>query len=148
MKRLLLALLLVLLAVVTVPQLREEAAPHFRSGASWAGERLEGPLSPALKPIREIQTETEMSRVLNLLMQRRNRGEPPITTEELRDFMIRMDVDSTATDQWGGSYSIIQTQDSLFLRSPGADITAGTDDDMVIGIRYPAPDRRRRRAPR
>lgn len=144
MKRLLLALLVVLLLILTFPELREEARPHFEVGTAWAREQLDGPLSPALKPYRSIQTETEMSRVLNLLTGRRNRGRPPIGTAELPEFMRSMDLDSTATDAWGSSYWIVQSRDSLHLHSAGADLVRDTEDDMAIGIRYPEPDRRRR----
>lgn len=145
MKRLLLFLLLILLLILTFPDLRERARPHFDTGTTWAMEQLEGPLSPALRPYRSMQTETEMARVLNLLTGRRNRGQPPITTDELPGFMRSMDLDSSATDAWGSSYWITQTADSLFLHSAGGDLMRQTEDDLVEAIRYRAPDRGRRR---
>ena len=144
MKRLLLAALLLVLLTLSIPALRERAMPKYRATGTWVWDRVEGPLSPALTPWRRMQTQAEMGRVVNLLIGWRNRGFPPPQTEDLPQFMLRASLDSTATDEWGSPYNLKLEPDSVFLQSYGPDRQLGTEDDIVVAIRYASPYRLRR----
>ena len=144
MKRLFLALLMVLFLSLAVPQLRERSMPKYREAAAWIWVRIEGPLAPALDPWREMRTRSEMAWVVRELLLWRNRGFPPPSSDEIAYFMERSGMDPTGTDEWGSSYHFQIRPDSVFLRSPGPDLTLETDDDLVLGLRYRSPYRFRR----
>lgn len=144
MKRLLLAILLVVLLSVSVPALRSRAMPRYRALGSWIWGYLEGPVSPAFNPWRRMETKAEMAKIANQLIVLRNRGFPPPENEQLPEFVVRATDDSTATDAWGSSYDIRAGADSVYLRSPGADVEVGTEDDLIVALRFPSPYRRGR----
>ena len=141
MSRLFLAILLVVLLSISVPQLRERAMPKYRAFGDWAWVHLEGPLTPALTPLRRTKTQTEMSQVINRAVNWRNRGFPPPETADLPEFMRAAGLDSTATDEWGLRYQVEIRPDSIYLRSGAQDRTLNTEDDMVVALRYPSPYR-------
>ena len=143
MKRLMLAVLLVVFLSMAVPPLRERAMPKYRAAGGWVWGVLDGPLSPVITPWRRIQTKSEMSRIATLLITSRNRGFPPPTTQELPQFMLRGSLDSTATDHWGSPYVVGTKPDTVYIRSAGPDLQYDTEDDILAPVRYPSPSRRR-----
>lgn len=142
MKRLLVAAMLLILLSLTVPALRTRAMPKYRALGTWVWGVIDGPLSPILNPYRRLKTQSEMAEVVRELVDRRNRGLPPPTEAELKDFMAREALDSTATDVWGTLYHIEARPDSVYLRSAGPDTELGTEDDLLEVLRYRSYGRR------
>ncbi|HUG40738.1 MAG TPA: hypothetical protein VMM12_09640 [Longimicrobiales bacterium] len=142
MIRLFLAILLILLLSVSVPPLRSRAMPKYRALGSWVWGYLEGPVSPAFNPWRRMKTRAEMAKIANQLIVLRNRGYPPPTQADLPAFVFRAAEDSTATDAWGSPYQIEIGRDSIYLRSWGADLEPGTEDDILLGVRFESRQRR------
>lgn len=143
MKRIFLAILLLVLAVLLIPALRERAQPGIDASRTWMGEKLEGPMSPILTPYRTLRTQTRMGEAGRLLVRDRNRGRRPPTPEEFPDYLTRNNVE--LLDYWGAPLIIEQEPDSLAIISPGPDLEYRTDDDVVTKIRYAAPQYRFRR---
>lgn len=143
MKRLILAVLMVTLAMLLIPSLRQRAQPRIDASQEWLGEKLEGPLGPALKPYRTLRTQTRMGEVTRVLIRDRNRGIPaPLPG----DFMSYMQGKRLEThDFWGQPLIMEQEPDSLAVISAGADLEYHSDDDVVEKIRYDAPGYWRRR---
>lgn len=147
MKRLFLAVLLVVFLSLSIPPLRERAVPMYADGWGWVWERAEGPLAPALTPWRRMRTEAEMASVMNLFVGKRNRGEQPPDPATLPRVMERADLDPTATDYWGNPYLLEIRPDSIYLRSAAQDLQMNTPDDIVLALGYRnsfGPGRRRR----
>lgn len=143
MKRLFLAVLLMILAVLLIPSLRERAQPRIDASRIWLGERLEGPMGPALTPYRTLRTQTRMGEVVRLLIQDRNKGRTPPVPEEFNSYMIRRNLERT--DFWGVPLIMVQEPDSLAVISAGADMQYHSDDDIINKIRYAAPTYRQLR---
>lgn len=141
MKRLFLASLMVLFLSVAIPELRARSVPKYRAAGVWVWGHLQGPLKPVLDPWREMQTRSEMARVVRELILWRNRGFPPPRSEELPYFMERTNLDPSGTDDWGSRYHLRIRPDSVFLHSPGPDRILDSDDDLVVGLRYASPYR-------
>ncbi|MFP4623433.1 MAG: hypothetical protein ACOC3J_02355 [Gemmatimonadota bacterium] len=143
MKRIILGFLLLGLAVLLVPGLRERAQPHIDPGRQWLGQKLEGPLAPVLTPYRTLKTETRMAEAASLLIRNRNRGQDAPAPAAFRDYLMRHEVDPF--DGWGAPLLIEQEPDSLAIISAGPDLEYRTEDDIVTRIRYRAPTQRVRR---
>lgn len=142
MRRLFLAVVLLVLAVLLIPPVRHRAQPRIDQFRTWAGERLEGPLSPVLTPYRNIRARSEIGRVVTDLVAIRNRGLPPPRASEFRDFMLNRGLSETGNDPWGSPYVLVQEPDSLGIRSAGADLSYETDDDIIVKVRFPTRPRR------
>lgn len=148
MKRLLLGVLLVGLAILLIPSLRMRMQPGIDRFREAAGERLEGPMSPLLNPYRTMATRSEMSRITNRLVQMRNMGFPRPAPDDFQAFVRQRVEGEDGLDRWGSPYIILPTSDSVTVVSPGPDLTYGSDDDVTAAIRYRAPQRGVRRRPR
>ncbi len=140
MKRLILAFLLVALATVTIPGLRQRVQPEIDATRVWLGERLEGPLSPILTPYRAVRTETRMAEAASVLVRNRNLGSPAPNPADFRQLLENQDVDPL--DAWGAPLVMHQEPDSVAIISAGPDMTYDTEDDLTTRIRYKAPKRR------
>lgn len=137
MKRLVLAVLLVTLATLLIPSLRQRAQPRIDASREWLGEKLEGPMGPALTPYRTLRTQTRMGEVTRLLIQDRNRGIPAPLPGDFNDYMKRRGLETH--DFWGVPLIMEQEPDSLAVISAGRDLEYHSDDDIVEKIRYDAP---------
>lgn len=144
-KRLFLMALLLTLAVLLTPSLRERAQPRIDIFREAAGERLEGPMAPVLTPYRELKTRSEMARLVSELVSDRNVGRTRPAPDEFQEFVRRRLGGEYGLDHWGSPYIIYPDPDSLAVISPGPDLEYHTDDDLVEKIRYAAPPRRYRR---
>jgi hypothetical protein len=148
MKQLVLGILILLLATLAIPPLRERTAPHYDRFGHWVAEKLEGPLSPVLNPWRRLRSQSEMGEAVRELVQHRNQGfirpQPDAFTEYLQTQVEGED----GLDYWGSPYILIPQADSVSIVSAGPDLEYETEDDIVATIRYgtPAymPGRRRR----
>lgn len=136
MKRLFVAVVLLVLLSLTIPSLKERAMPKYRAAGAWIWDVVDGPLTPALTPYRRLETQSEMAEVKRALINRRNKGLPPPSQPELPAFMYGAGLDSTGTDKWGTEYYLMFQPDSIYLRSAGPDMEHQTDDDIVEAIRY------------
>jgi hypothetical protein len=144
MKRIFLAVLLVVVAVFLIPGLRSRAQPGIDRFQEVAGERLEGPISPVLNPYRRLRTRTEISRIMTELIKARNLGYRRPEPADLGPFILqRLDAEHER-DYWGSPYIAVPRQDSLAVVSPGPDREYFTDDDIELEIRYGAPPRANR----
>lgn len=144
MRRLLLALLLVLAAGLLIPPLRQPIQPEIDRFREATGQALEGPLSPILTPYRTVKTRTEISGITSELVGERNFGVPRPAPTEFQEFIRRHVADEDGLDYWGSPYILSLTPDSLGVVSAGADLEYSTEDDIVVMMRYAAPRRRRR----
>lgn len=147
MRRLLLAFLLLTLATVTIPPLRQRADPHLERFGEFLGDKLEGPLAPILNPYRRLKSESEMGEAVRELIQDRNRGMVRPRPDGFREYMQREIEGEDGLDAWGSPYILAPSEDSVAIVSPGPDREYHTDDDVVAKIRYgrPAYMPRRRR---
>lgn len=140
MKRILLAFLLLGLAILTIPALRQRAQPRIDQGREWLGQKLEGPMSPILTPYRSLKTEERMAEAVRHLIRDRNRGTDAPTPDALPAYLTRHDIEPV--DGWGAPILLRQEPDSLALLSAGPDLEYDTEDDIIAKIRYRAPSAR------
>jgi hypothetical protein len=138
MKRLFLAFLLLVGAVLTIPPLRQRAQPRIDAVRETAGQKLEGPMSPVLTPYRRVKTKAEMSKAVTELIADRNRGYPAPAPNEFGEYLVRkLGAEEATLDAWGSPYIIAPDPDSLEIISAGPDLQYRTDDDLQVKIRYP-----------
>lgn len=134
MKRIVLALLMVGLATLLIPDLRERAEPRIHESRVWLGGHLEGPLTPVLTPYWKLQTQTRIDKAIPALIRDRNQGRPAPLPGEFEDYLERHGFE--AKDSWGSPLVLEQEPDSVAVRSPGPDMDYFTEDDIVRKIRY------------
>lgn len=139
MKRIFLALLILALATLTIPPLRERAQPHLDRAAEFMGENLEGPLSPVLNPYRRLRSESEMGKAVRELIQDRNSGYLRPDPDDFPAYMQREIEDEDGLDAWGTPYRLMPERDSVAIVSAGPDREYATEDDLVVKIRFAAP---------
>jgi hypothetical protein len=143
MKRLLLAGLLLWGATLIFPELGEGVQLRAVELWEWTGDRLEGPASPITNRYRRVQAENQLSKISRQLVLRRNQGQRPPSEEELAGFLIQHDISPDGLDPWGVAFRIVQEPDSVAVMSAGPDLTFGTEDDMVLRLRFRDHSRRR-----
>lgn len=139
MSRAVLAVLLLGLAVLLIPGLRQRAQPRIDETREWLGQKLEGPMSPVLTPFRTVETTTRIDQAVRLLIRERNRGSHPPQPDDFSSFLRRRG--ARYQDGWGAPLIIIQEPDSIIVMSAGEDREYRTPDDLVRKIRYRAPRR-------
>ncbi len=139
MKRIFLAFLLLGLAVLLIPGLRQRAQPRIDVTRLWLGEKLEGPMSPVLTPYRILTTQSRQAQVAASLLRDRNRGYGVPQPEGFEAYLNGHGM--KAADAWGNPLILRQEPDSLAVVSTGPDLKYETDDDVVTKIRYRAPRR-------
>lgn len=142
-KRIFLAILVAVLAVLLIPELRLRFQPEIEASRAWLGEKLEGPMSPVLTPYRTIQTQSTMSDATRELVRDRNRGKDRPRPIGFNQYMLNRGIKTV--DEWGTPLMLDPTRDSVTVRSAGPDLQFWTEDDVAEQIRYPEPPRRRRR---
>jgi len=136
MRQLLLALLLVSLAILTIPPLREKAEPELERAGAYL---VNGPLSPLVNPVRRVGTQTEIGDILSELVRDRNNGYLPPAPDELSVYIHRRVEGADGVDGWGTPYTLVQEDDSVAVVSAGPDREFDTDDDVVEKIRFGIP---------
>lgn len=135
--KILLGLLVIVLIVMTVPQLRVRVDPLLdRAGESFS-EALHGPLSPIVNPYRRLKSESEMGKAVRELIRDRNMGYLRPQPDDFRAYMQREVEGEDGLDAWGTPYIILPTADSLAIVSAGPDLQYDTEDDLVEKIRFP-----------
>lgn len=144
-KRIALVLLVVVLAVLSIPPLRRPLQPRLDRFSEFLGQKLEGPMSPVLNPYRKLKTESEMGKVVRELIRDRNMGFPRPNPDELTAYMQREVDGEDGLDGWGSPYLLLPEPDSVAILSAGPDIEYQTDDDIMVKVRYAAPPPRWRR---
>lgn len=143
MSRIILAFLLLALAVLLTPPLREKVQPEIDAGREWLGAKLEGPLSPVLNRYRTLKTQSAIEESIRNLVRNRNIGQAAPDPGDFAAYLTRRDL--SPTDAWGIPLLLEQETDSLAIISAGPDLIFWTEDDLVEKIRYPAPRRSRSR---
>jgi hypothetical protein len=136
MRRLLLALLLVVLAILTIPPLRQQAEPELERAGSYM---VNGPLSPVVNPFRRAGTQSEIGDVIRELLQDRNNGYLPPPQDEFQVYIQRRVEGGDGIDGWGTPYTLVADGDSVGVVSAGPDREFDTDDDIVVKIRFATP---------
>lgn len=139
MRQLLIAFLLLTLATVTIPPLRQRADPHLERFGEFLGEKLEGPLSPVLNPYRRLKSQSEMGEAVRELIQDRNQGMIRPRPDDFQEYIQREVDGEDGLDGWGSPYILVPSQDSVGILSPGPDREYHTEDDVVVKIRYGRP---------
>ena len=81
-RQLLTAFVLVWLAQLVFPGLKERAEPRIEESREWLGQKLEGPLAPVLDPYRILKTQERMGEAVRVLVRDRNRGRTPPSPRE------------------------------------------------------------------
>lgn len=140
MSRIFLAFLLLTLAVLLIPSLRQRAQPQIDESRLWLGEKLEGPMSPVLTPYRTLTTESRIAQAAASLIRDRNVGSRAPLPDEFEAYLRRREM--KATDGWGMPLMLRQESDSVAVISPGPDLLYETEDDILSKIRFRAPARR------
>lgn len=142
MTRLILAFLILILVVLTIPSLRQRAEPRIEEGRLWLGAHLEGPMTPVLTPYRRMKTQSYIDAVTVRLIRDRNIGSPAPAAPDFREYLLRHKLEPL--DGWGAPLVLEQRRDSLSIISPGPDMVYDTDDDIRNTIRYRDRGRTRR----
>lgn len=137
--RIFLGILVIVLIVMTVPQLRVRVDPWLDRTADAFSEALHGPLSPLVNPYRRLKSESEMSEAVRELVRDRNMGYVRPQPDEFRAYMQREIEGEDGLDAWGTPYIIRPTTDSLAIISAGPDLEYDTEDDLVEKMRFAAP---------
>lgn len=127
-----LGLLVLVLAVLTIPSLRQRAQPQL----DRMGEKLEGPLSPVLTPYRQLRTEGEIGKIVRELVRDRNMGVLRPMPDEFGDYIRLQLEDEDGLDAWGSPYIMLPEPDSMAIVSAGPDLDYQTEDDVTVKIRY------------
>lgn len=135
MKRLVLAVLLLILITLSVPPLRERADPHIAVAGSWTAERLAGPLSPVTNWYKGIRAEADLEKAARLMVGQRNQGMRLPEPARFGEFLNRNDIAAGGIDPWGTPYLMVHEADSVALVSAGPDGRYDTDDDLAT--RFP-----------
>lgn len=143
-KKIFLGILILGLAIVTIPPVRDRVQPHLDRMSSFMGQKLEGPLSPILNPYRRLRSQSEMGEIVPYLIRDRNAGNYRPSPDEFRSYFQRNVEGEDGLDYWGTPYILVPDPDSLAIVSAGPDLEYQTPDDEVIKIRYAAPAQHRR----
>ncbi|MDX1673465.1 MAG: hypothetical protein R3314_01590 [Longimicrobiales bacterium] len=138
-KRIFLGVLVLGLAILTIPPLRVRADPYLERMGETMHWLLEGPLSPMLNPYRRLKTQSEMGEAVRELIRDRNAGFVRPEPDEFRQFMQRELEGEDGLDGWGTPYIMVPQQDSMFIVSAGPDHEFDTEDDIVERLRFGAP---------
>lgn len=133
------AFLLLTLAVLLIPSLRQRAQPRIDESRLWLGENLEGPMSPVLTPYRKFNTQSRIARAAASLIRDRNRGYVIPRPDAFEAYLDGRGMKTT--DAWGMPLILRQEPDSLAVVSPGPDLLYETEDDLLSKFRYKAPKR-------
>jgi hypothetical protein len=144
MKRMILAVLLLLLVVLSVPPLRERADPYVAVAGGWTAERMAGPLSPVSNWYKRIRAEAELDKAARLMVGQRNQGVRLPAPEGVSEFLHRNEIAVQGLDPWGTPYLMVQEADSVALISAGPDGRYETQDDLVARFPQRRPGATRR----
>jgi hypothetical protein len=139
MKRIVMAVLLLVLVTLLFPPLRERADPHMAAAGAWTAERLEGPLSPVTNWYKSIRAEAELGKAARLMVGQRNQGMRLPDPERFQEFLNRHDIATDGLDPWGTPYLMVQEADSIALVSAGPDRRYETDDDLAARFPHRSP---------
>ncbi len=135
-KRLILAFLALWVLILVVPGFRERAQPRLQEAGAWTWARMEGPLSPVTDRYRRVQAESDLSEMSRLMTIARNEGRRPPEQRDFAEFLKRHEIAPEGLDPWGTPYLIQQEADSVALTSAGPDLQYGTNDDLVVRVRF------------
>lgn len=144
-RRIFLGVLVLGLAVLTIPPLRRPAQPHLDRFREFLGEQLEGPLSPVVNPYRKLDSEATIGKVVRELVRDRNMGYERPAPDDFVAYVQREVEGEDGLDAWGVPYLLFPDPDSLAIISAGPDRSYHTEDDIVVKMRYAAPPPRWRR---
>lgn len=117
MSKLLGILLLLIGAVVLVPQLRARAMPHVQ---------------PALNPFYEWSARNRVNEIVEILHEEETLGRNIPTPADFSGFVARREFQKDAAqDPWGTPFYLRVTRKAYFVGSAGRDRVPNTPDDIV-----------------
>ncbi len=117
MSKLLGFLLLLIGAVVLVPQLRARAMPYVQ---------------PALNPFYEWSARNRVNDIVQILHEEETLGRPIPNPASFAAFVARRDFQKDAAhDPWGTPFYLRVTRKAYFVGSAGRDRIPNTPDDIV-----------------
>jgi hypothetical protein len=117
MSKLLGFLLLLIGAVVLVPQLRARAMPHVQ---------------PALNPFYEWSARNRVNDIVEILHEEETLGRNIPSPADFPGFVARRDFQKDAAqDPWGTPFYLRITRKAYFVGSAGKDRLPNTPDDIV-----------------
>lgn len=129
MSKLLGILLLLIGAVVLVPQLRARAMPHVQ---------------PALNPFYEWSARNRVNEIVGILHEEETLGRPIPAPAGFADFVARRNFKKDAAqDPWGTPFYLRVTRKAYFVGSAGRDRLPNTPDDIVSEPQLRTPAVRR-----
>ena len=130
-KKLLLLLLLILL-FLSVPQLREFAAPVIDPVGEKIAQLAEPLVVKVRSPFLEWKARDEARAIVTLLRDQEAIGQRLPRTREFRNWLrIRFRVNPEGLDPWGLPYYIKYTNEGAVVGSGGRDLEPGTEDDIT-----------------
>lgn len=135
MKKLFLLLLLIVLLVLSVPELRVMAAPVIDP----AGEALANVAGPAINRVREPllrwKAKDEANALAKLLQEQEAIGAPMPRPRDFQTFLRRRWIVSReGLDPWHVPYYLEYTEREVVVGSPGPDLEPRTEDDIRVGF--------------
>ncbi|MEJ2187335.1 MAG: hypothetical protein P8Z36_15595 [Gemmatimonadota bacterium] len=135
MKKLFVALVIVVAALSAFPSLRARAAPQL--APLWHDVRrlLKKPLRPFVTPVQKQHANSEVLEIMRALKESVFRdARVPRTGDFTRWVNARNLTDHNGLDPWGKPYTLLQSRDTLYVVSPGPDTTLNTADDIKAGF--------------
>lgn len=135
MRKLLLLMLLLVLLVLSVPELREFAAPVVDPAGEKLVELSEPLVERVRRPFMRWKAEDEARALANLLRDTEAIGGRLPRPREFQSFLRRRwIVEREGLDPWGQPYQLDYTSDEVVVVSPGPDRQGGTEDDIRVGF--------------
>jgi hypothetical protein len=109
-------LVLALVAVVTIPPLRERARPQIEF---------------VLNPIYRWEAKNRVNEIYRVLERERAQGGSIPRPREFNAFLAARDGAAAAMDPWRQPFFLVASRRTYYVGSAGPDRRAGTTDDIV-----------------
>jgi hypothetical protein len=128
-----LLVLVAFLAVLTVPPLRQWAAPTLGPAADLIAGQMEPAVLRVRDPFYEWGTRKELRRFAKELQERHASRTPLPETENFPSYLARRH-HSDGFDRWGRPYYLLMAGDSVIVGSAGPDGIPFNEDDVREGF--------------
>ena len=124
MGRIFFILVLALIAVLTVPPLRERAQPQ---------------IDYVLNPIYRWEAKNRVNEIYRVLERERAQGGGMPLPRDFTEFLTARDGADAAVDPWDAPFYMVATRRTYYVASSGEDRRRGTADDILskVGVAVP-----------
>ena len=116
MSRIFWILVLAVVAVLTVPPLRERARPQIEF---------------VLNPLYRWEAKNRVNEIYRVLERERAQGSPIPTPRDFNAFLAQKDGADAAVDPWKQPFYLVTARRTYYVGSSGPDRVRGNEDDLV-----------------